>query len=244
MRRFVTGGTGGDTYTIMCKLLNLAAREPIECWHKVALPTHYEGLVKTIFSLLPNVKVHVVGWDFEVEHPVVSSYPTGALDDGKRPIRDPDGVEMSWFPDFSFADISKFKLPTGYDVIAPISGGKKAKGNGWRMMDVRDVRRAVKDKTCVVLGTKKLTNFPSSNVIDLTGETTVLEAMEIVKHARRFVGMQGMLGFVALSMRVPSLLYVRKDYLRGLKLRRVIGLWKEYGEVSLRQFEGGKKSVA
>lgn len=239
--KYHTSGTGGDTYTTVCKLYKLAQVESVKCVHTVVLPDHYEPLIRTIFSLLPSVEVEVYHRNRKVGLPVVHSYPSGAIFDTGKPVVDPPEIEMTWFPDFEFADVSRLHLPKSYTVLAPVSGGKKNGGDGWRVMSGRDIDKTMEgQKNVVVLGSKKLLKL-DKNFIDLSGQTSVLEAMQIVKGASHFVGMQGLLLFVALSMRVPSIAYVRRSYMAGFKLRRAIGKWLRYCcDIRLRATESGE----
>ncbi|MCK5643568.1 MAG: hypothetical protein KAJ19_22405, partial [Gammaproteobacteria bacterium] len=137
--RYHTSGTGGDTYTTVCKLYKLAQTSRIQCVHTLALPDHYSPLIQTIFSLLPSVKVEVYHRNRKVDLPVVHSYPSGAIFDTGKPVVDPSEIEMTWFPDFEFADVSRFNLPKSYMVLAPVSGGQKVGGEAWRIMQGKDI---------------------------------------------------------------------------------------------------------
>lgn len=229
MRNYCTQATYGDTYTQVCKLASLPPTESIHCIHSVVRPLDYGPKLLEIYSVLPNVTVDFVESGITQDYPVLNPYPKGAErtdDQTTPPPLDPPEIGMVWFPSFEFANVEKFSLPKRYQVLSPVAGGMRKSGNIWRTIPAVSLRFE-EDMPTVVLGIEQHPALPE-NVIDLTGQTSIKEAQQIVKNASRFTGMQGLLLFVALSMKVDSTAYIFDKHEDIVRRARIIGPWKEY----------------
>jgi hypothetical protein len=155
----------------------------------------WRPLIREIYSLLPNVSVKFIS--------------------NKGPFiwRRKEAARGNPFPEFEFPK-SSHPLPEKYTVLAPQSG-KPLRYERGRTMRQEEVDKALKASPypVVVLGIsqaresvqKEINYHKALNLIDKTG---LLEASGIVQGAESFVGFQGYLAYVALSQRVPSIIYV------------------------------------
>lgn len=226
---FCAGSTYGDTYVTTCKLSSFPSDTKINIVHRVVCPDKYEPVVKEIYGVLPNVSVTVVDDKHDVTFPEIQTYPPGAVMlDGTVP-KDPEGVVMNWFPNFTFADITKFNLPKRYKVMVPTAGGLRKWGYNWRMMPDHDVDVAQSEEIpTVVLGITGHSALKPDMVINLIGKTSIAESQEIVKNSVFFIGCEGLLFWTALSMRVVSVGYIHRQTERIIRQARLIGPWSNY----------------
>jgi len=110
------------------------------------------------------------------------------------------------FPKFIFPELSR--LPEHYVVLNPQSG----RPDQGRMLNKRIIDRIVKDSQypVVVLGTSQISKqIKGSNVINLTNQISLLEAMGVISRAQHVTTFQGLMSLVAASQRVQSSVYIR-----------------------------------
>ena len=110
----------------------------------------------------------------------------------------------TYYPKFSLPDISYLGLPENYIVIQPISGVRKN-----RRLGLEEINEIVKNSTSTSVFVEK-DRYESSipNVLNFSGQTSIKEDMSIIKGGRHFYGLQGFLSYVALSLKVPSTIYL------------------------------------
>lgn len=94
-------------------------------------------------------------------------------------------------------------------------------------MSKKEVERALGElgSPVVMIGTK---NPKVDEVVDLTGKTTILEALSIISRAKDFSGFQGMLALMALSQKVPAYVYVNGKGEHNAFTNRMMPQWAEY----------------
>lgn len=225
MSRYHIQGTGGDTYTAVCKLVGL---ENSSIVHSVTRPDFWSPLIRKIYSLVSVQSLQIVDsrYNENYEHiPKIDSHP--------HPTEfgsDPEGIEMVWFPDFDFGE-SPVEGP--YKVIAPFAGGARRWGVSEREISrekVLEIHRQRKPKTSVIVCGHKLDYDGEKNLINLSGETEILDAFQVIKDANAFFGVQGLLLFVALSQRIPSVGFVKPEYEKVVKEQRIVGPWRDFCE--------------
>jgi hypothetical protein len=202
MRTYGCSGTLGDTYVTLCILYNVAMLEPIVCRH-YTIHTNWRRLIKQIYSLLPNIRVEFINKRDTVHPRIYSSFVPHSRFGTTLTSRD----DWCVFPKFIFPTWSG--LPKQYIVLNPQSG---------RPDQGRILTKKIIDKTIansqyqvVVLGTGAIAGCViGKNVLNLTNQTSLLEAMGIVSRAQHVVTFQGIMSMVAASQQVKSDVYVRR----------------------------------
>lgn len=238
MKSYRTCGTAGDTYTTLCKLVGLDRKEQVTCLHEASVTqieknSPFRTVVQDIFTILSNVKVNFVPegkWE-KMTEPIIQSYPPNARNGSWTAPADPPEIKMTWFPEFGkLADISKFGLPSNYTVLSPCAGGQKRLGYNWRVvtLELLNLSFSKAKYPIVLLGQKHTFSKYPGRVLNLIGQTSTRQAIEITRHAKQFVGMQGFLLFVALSSKVTSTAYTEKVYEQVVRNARIIGEWAKY----------------
>jgi len=203
----------GDAYLLVCYMRSWGDT-PVEVHHATAREALHH-MIREIYSLLPNIKLKIVPHGTKVK-PFMGP---GAAQILRRETNRPN---FTPFPDWNLPIYPG--LPKKYSVLAPISGKPWEKN---RSMPQREIDRALKElkEPVVMIGTK---NPKVNGVVDLSGKTTIPEALSIISGASAFSGFQGMLAYMALSQKVPSYVYVNGEgqYLsfRGRMMRK----WVKY----------------
>ena len=234
MKTFFTSGTLGDTYVILCKLYREAQKERI-------LVNHYTSLdelmpaIKEIYSLCSNIIV------------VFRDYPTPSIDivgqyfhhepeeERKRQIIE-DGkynLKPEHNPEFDLESIERFSLPQRYETLQLENGVKSDKMRRLDQNMIKIISRRSK-LPLVIVGTDDAEYYQMRHLmIDLRNKTSIKEMMNIIKNSTRFYGCLGLLSLVALSQRVPSMLFLPRGYRdkRAFRSRIVpVAQWMRYVE--------------
>lgn len=185
MKLFKAWGTLGDTYIHVCRLSNFP-KDKIRVYHHTR-HHFWEGDIRKIYEILPNVAVR-----FVADHP--------------KDLRLLDHVKVQEYMNFTISkDVSEYGLPKKYTAVVLKSGRP--------MLNFRVIKESAREQILaeneqiVLIGDKSSPKLAGKNVLDLTGKTTVRGAMEVVRQASKFYGIQGVMSFVATSHRVPSWLY-------------------------------------
>jgi len=200
MKTYYIGGTLGDSYITLCKLYSIAIKEPIFCKHcRMPQKLELQPAIREIYGLLPNIKV-----EFLDENPpglVVHGRFQHKGDEEEKRIYN---LEPIYYPEFSLPDISHLGLPDNYIVIQPISGVRKN-----RRLRLEEINEIVKNSSSISVFVEKdkyELNVP--NVLNFSGQTSIKEDMSIIRGGQHFYGPQGLLSYVALSLKVPSTIYL------------------------------------
>lgn len=201
MKTYGCSGTLGDTYVILCILYHVAKQEPIICKH-YTIHRNWHGLIKQIYSLMPNIQVEFVNQRNTTNPRIYSSFVPhkkfGTI------LSSPD--DWCVFPQFVFPELSC--LPEYYVVLNPQSG----RSNQGRILTKKIIDRTVENSRypVVILGTSQISKqIEGSNVINLTNQTSLLEAMGVISRAQHVTTFQGLMSIVAASQRVQCDVYIR-----------------------------------
>jgi hypothetical protein len=202
MHTYSCSGTLGDTYVNLCILYYVATLNPIVCRH-YTVHKNWHKLIKQIYSLIPNIRVEFVN-KRDTANPRIYSAFIPHRQFGTT-LASPD--EWCVFPQFVFPKWSD--LPEHYVVLNPQSG---------RPDQGRILTREIIDRTIansqypvVVLGTSSVSQqIKGNNVLNLTNQTSLLEAMGIISRAQHVTTFQGLTSIVSASQRIQSSVYIRK----------------------------------
>jgi len=221
MKKIGCGGSMGDAYLITCYLKSWGDL-PLEVYHSTRSENDYlRPLIREIYSLLPNVKLKLVTHGTGGQ----PSRHTSSWASPGDPQLDRETTNKSNFTPFPEWDLPVYPgLPKGYSVLAPRSGKPREKK---KVMSLAERERAIGElgTPVVMLGT----NTPEMNgVTNLSGKTTILEALSIISGASSFSGFQGMLAYMALSQKVPSYVYVKGGGEYNAFNGRIMPQWVQY----------------
>lgn len=208
--KFKCGGTLGDTFMNIVRLYD---KNPTEINHFTKHAEQY-GVIKTMYNLLGDVKVN------EANNSKNYSFQ-GFLEPGQ---------DYTPFPEFELPSIKRFDLPEEY-IVVQLQAGVSLTKHPWRFLSKSDLEKVRKDKSIILIGTDNRTVdlYSEFSIIDLRGKTTLLESFAVIRDASEFYAPQGVLGFVALSQKVPTTLWLKhKIELRGMAVR--VGMIKEWEE--------------
>jgi hypothetical protein len=211
MKTFKCRGTLGDSYIVNCLIRELATEEPVLIKQCLSyLKPHEEGWedpVKEIYSLVPNIKVEFVErkeFDATTIPRLWPNIELAIAENDKHKIS-----PMTTYPVFDFPATDQLDI-ADYIAMSP-RGGKADEKH--RQMEKNDVDKIVKqfpEQVFVLVGhNPQFINYGGCNVINLIGKTTILEATGIVARAKKFIGIQGLMAYVALSQRLPSIVYTK-----------------------------------
>lgn len=210
----------GDAYLLVCYLRSWG-NLPLEVYHGIKAESLYPS-IREIYSLLPNVKLKLVahGTGGQPSRHITSSWATP----GNLQI-DRETTNKASFTPFPEWDLPVYPgLPKRYSVLAP-RGGKPWQKH--KVISLEERERAIGEIGAPVvmlgIGTPKV-----SGVIDLSGKTTIPEALSILSGASSFSGFQGMLAYMALSQKVSSYVYVNDKEEHNAFKGRMFPEWEEH----------------
>lgn len=202
MKTYGCSGTLGDTYVNLCILYHVAKQQPIVCKH-YTIHRNWHGLIKQIYSLLPNIRVEFINKRDTANPRIYSSFVPHKKFGTTLASRD------NWcvFPQFVFPKMSG--LPEHYVVLSPQSG--RPEQGRILTQKIIDETIANSQYPVVVLGTGEVAKkIAGNNVLNLTNQTSLLEAMGIISQAQHVTTFQGIMSMVAASQRVKSAVYIRR----------------------------------
>ncbi|MFX0073330.1 MAG: hypothetical protein ACFFAO_19810, partial [Candidatus Hermodarchaeota archaeon] len=216
MKVFNVSGTQGDTYTNCCKLINI--KENIKLIHIQPFP-ELNNIIRKIYSLVPNiVDITIINTSdeskFDPRIPRIHSQ-------SKKYLEEPDYIEMNFFPNFEFKSDYNFKFP--YLVLQPKAGQEFQK----REMKLKLVKKIIKDSKykVILIGTSKKYE-KVNNCINLINKTSYFDAFSIIKNAKYFIGVMGIMAMVALSHKVNCNIIIDNDH--EIKVRIKDMPWENY----------------
>lgn len=202
MKTYGCSGTLGDTYVTLCILYRVAKKEPVVCKH-YTIHTNWHGLIKQIYSLLPNICVEFINKRDAANPRIYSSFVP------HKQFGTTLTSQEDWcvFPQFVFPKLSG--LPERYVVLNPQSG--RPEQGRILIKEIIDETIANSQYPVVVLGTGTIAKqVKGSNVLNLTNQTSLLEAMGVVSQAQHVTTFQGIISMVAASQRIKSAVYIRR----------------------------------
>jgi len=209
MLKFSTGGTLGDTYIVVCKLLQYGDKS-IDVFHYTRHKYWYDK-IREIYSLLPNITVFTADRRYKKFKNI--------------PINCHDG-KMEFFPNWDIK--SKFNIKDPYIVLQPHSG--KEVGGNMKKFNYAKAQKFIDNYkgNVVVLGT----NVDYTRLVgceNLIGKTSVKDAMFIISKSVGFIGPEGLLSLVALSQKIKSVVYYTDR--AAISLRIINTPWEKYCEL-------------
>jgi hypothetical protein len=206
---YLARGTLGDCYIFCCKL-KMMPPTPITVWHNTAHKYWIQEL-HDIYGLMPNVK------------PLFVDYIKNYMPELSSDVHD---MDMAWFPNWNWPERHGYTDIVGdYMVIQPEAG--KPKGYNHKELKHKMIYREVDQAgmPVVILGTSsKYSHIRCDH--NLIGDTTVMDAMRLVSNAKKFIGPEGLLAFVALSHKVPSEIYFKSH--QAVTVRIIDSPWEKY----------------
>jgi len=205
---FRCGGTLGDTFMNILRVYNTGVSKIVH------FTKHGDQInnIRNLYSLLGDIEVIEGKGDRKLSF-------EGYLSDTDN---------YTAFPKFDLPDISNLKLPDTYNVIQ-VQAGVSLKKHPWRFLDENDLKTIPSNLPIVIVGTddRKLELTRFTEVIDLRNNTTLFESFSVIRGADGFYAPQGLLGFVALSQKVNSTLWLKHNMeINGMSNR--IGKIKEW----------------
>lgn len=205
MKTYGCSGTLGDTYINLCILYHIARQEKVVCRH-YTIHTNWHGLIKQIYSLLPNIRVEFINKRDTANPRIYSSFvPHRKFG---TTLSSPD--DWCVFPQFVYPELSCLPhLPERYVVLNPQSG-RPEQG---RILTEEIIGATIANSQypVVVLGMGQISKqINGANVINLANKTSLIEAMKIVSMAQHVITFQGIISMVAASHRVQTSVYIRR----------------------------------
>lgn len=216
--RFRASGTLGDTYIIACKLMAMADM-PIVVEHRTKCE-YWHSKIKEIYEMVPNVSVEFV----EEDNPELMRISEGVHE---------EPTNMDYFPKWCLP--VKYSFDMDYAVIQAHAGKPKIEddrlyGNSnakWFSPEYIEYIISANDIPIVLLADEE-EYWNIKGCINLSCQTTIYEALDLISKAKYFVGFEGMLGFMALSQKTSSTLFYAD---KGAIEHRIIGSpWETYAE--------------
>ncbi len=219
---FGGGGGVGDAYLYLCAIKPLAREGDIVRWwsdnEEMVLREHRPAIEQT-FRLLPTVSLEYIETEREMY-----SQEGPRINIGPAALRNP--VKPDYFPTWNFPALPS-NIEPGCVVLVPTAGrtnhqdGRRLSSRAAQVISESTTRQVV------VLGSHE---FPvrGSNMLNLCGRTTLLEAYAIVAQASEFYGTQGALCYVAVSHRVPSKIHSAVGWMREEFEARLWAPYREY----------------
>ena len=191
MEQILVRGTLGDCF---CAALKLNKNENFHILH-YTIHKQFYNRIKEIYSIFPNIK----GVEFvEFMYPEVKEI-SGIPEKG-----------MTWFPKLNLPYIP-ISPDESYIVICPHAGREDMMARKIDRDSIRKMIEMLYTIRVVMLGTDK--QYKHIRCYEnLIGETSITEAMSIIIDSSGFCGPEGFPCFVALSHKIPSVVFwIRKE---------------------------------
>jgi len=205
-KQFFCQGTLGDTYIIVCKLLRIKA-DKIKIYHKT-IHKHWHPQIKEIYSLLSNVEVEFIDIKRTDLEEITSNCHKQEF--------------MEFFPKWYIPN--RYNLDFPYTIIQPHAG--KDRGGNCKELSIELIEALVGSVGRVVLLGTKEKYKDIKKCVNLVGKTSIKNAMSAISGAKMFIGPEGLLSFISLSQRVPSIVYYTSE--KAVEKRIVGTLWGRY----------------
>lgn len=207
-------GTLGDTFVNVIKLWNISKTKDLFLKHYTRHPSYHNGILD-IYSM---IKCTVEFTNSRSTHlPQVHSHFYNVVD--SIPLKETP------FPEFDFSEVGCMRSNGHYTCISPRSGRPDQK----RFIGPETLDGIMKDsERVIIIGTDKPEISYEPHVTDMRGKTSLLESFNVIRHCKEFHGFQGVHCLVALSMKIPTYIYVREDFEEGSIRSRIHWAWEEY----------------
>lgn len=201
MKDFYVEGGCGDAYIFLLKTLNLGK---ISIFHNVK-QYYYKPTITEIYNLNKNITLKFTN---ESKEDITSDTHEG---------------NMEFFPEFKVK--SNIKLPKEYCVIQPHSG--KYNELNCKKLSYESVTNLISNtKLPVVLLGNDLNYESIPNCINLIDKTTIKDCVFIIKNSKQFLAPEGLLSFIALSQKIPSIILYSSQ--EAIEKRIINTPWEKY----------------
>lgn len=215
LSKLVCKGSIGDAFLFNAILYD-PSRAPITVSQCISSDpaTQQQGIpfVEQIYSLSSNVDVKII--DHAEWKGSVGSCPPYVRGDppGFRPspvVSANRGIApVTAYPKFTFP-VSEHEPAWSYIACCPKSG-KPNQGHRDIQGELDKIVETYPEHNFVLVGeNSRYSAYTKPNVLNLIGKTSLLEGMGVVSRATGFIGIQGLMAYVALSQQVPSVVYTR-----------------------------------
>ncbi len=237
MKTFKCRGTLGDSYIVNCLYYDLMSREEVlikQCWDYAGNAVDaWKAPIEQIYSLMPNIHVDFVDRkEFERKLPGVPRIWPSPAKAGKANICSMNPHPTFTFPAFDLPLLRSLNYRKGYIAMSPRGGksGEKHRQIGFK--EVTSILEARRKKVFVLVGhNPEFAGYEGPNIVNLINKTTILEAMGIVARANKFIGVQGLMSYVALSQQVPSVVYTKSQGYDKAFRSRLLPEWLELCQI-------------
>lgn len=201
--KYLSSGGLGDAWICFLKIWNDVFDEgkKVHWEHMTGHDVHVEPITE-LMTLMPKItygKCHKITKSIQknVEDAIMSSSRDfKRLDTKARGIVDPTPEFLPFQPVFKerFGD---------YVVIQPAAGRPDNSYRCFMPYAVMELVEHFAGKKVVLLGARYKGAVPE-NVINFTDKTAISTAIQVIKGADHFVGFDGFLAYVAMSLKIPS----------------------------------------
>lgn len=218
MKTFKCRGTLGDSYIVNCVVHYLAKRKEIlikQCSDYAGNAVDdWEPHIREIYSLLPNIHVEFVDKD------EFDSLSAPRLWPSIEKAREVHACKLTPYPTFDYPATSQVPYEN-YIACSPRGGKSDERHRQVGTEETVSVFEQNPNHRFVLVGDNpEFLSYKRDNVINLIGETSILEAMGIVARANGFIGVQGLMAYVALGSKVPSVVYTKSlGYDKAFRVR-------------------------
>jgi hypothetical protein len=234
--RLIGKGTTGDAFLFNCILYNPerdvnVTVEQYIC-PDVASAEKEKPAIQDIFSLSSNVTVTFIDeeeWETylsSLPDPFIRGHPPGFRPSPNHCSR--RGIfPTTPYPKFSFPG-TDHDLEQDYVVCSPKAGYPNRRNREVGVTELDLIINDYPNQQFVFVGKEEYEDYANPNVLNLIGKTSLLEAMGIVARANKFIGVQGLMAFAALSQKVPSVVYTKtRNHSVGF-MARLFPQWINY----------------
>lgn len=211
---FMGSGALGDSAIIASKLINIASALPID---SSIIYHHYESENKSFYknSLIEFWNI-IKKWCLDSQHHFnfcfsIDFYPKGQIKEViYNAFKKGQTILTTKVDNLCLMFLPHIVSPTINDIVIVTDGG-----NGDRNIALNEITKISKhlNKQITLLGVKKMgANMP--NVIDITGKTSLTEAISYVLGSQLVIAPDGLLGYIAFLSNVPNVIYFHESNLR------------------------------
>lgn len=226
MRTFKCRGTLGDSYIVNCVVHYLAKREEIlikQCSdYSGNAVDDWKPHIRQIYSLLPNIHV-----DF-VDKEEFDRLSVPRLCPSVEKANEVRVCKVTPHPPFVYPETTQVPW-TNYIACSPRGGKSDERHRQMGEEETITIFEQYPNHKFVLVGDNpEFLDYRRDNVTNLIGNTSLLEAMGIVARAKGFIGVQGLMAYVAAGSKVPSVVYTKSlGYGKAFRAR-LFPEWEAY----------------
>ncbi|MFW9973614.1 MAG: hypothetical protein ACFFDF_25765 [Candidatus Odinarchaeota archaeon] len=128
---------------------------------------------------------------------------------------------MNFFPNFKFPSKYNFNFP--YIVLQP-KAGQAGQNREMKLKLIKKIIKTAKYKVVLIGTDKRYENI--KDCINLINKTTYFDAFSIIKNAKYFIGIMGIMAMIALSHKVKSNILIDNDHEIEVRIKDMP--WEKY----------------